>query len=106
MKRIPALLLAAVLFTAAAALVYAWKFPARHPRLLGSTPSNICPLRTPEEWQEFLEGAADDEGWARTCEDSPCDEEYYEFVGRNIYGTFERCAEFLRAHPAIAECTR
>jgi hypothetical protein len=65
----------------------------------------LCPYQTPEEWQGFLDHYADDENWVKTCEDSTCDAEFYQFVQSNVQGVFERCRGFINRHETIAHCT-
>lgn len=69
-------------------------------------PEASCPLETPAQWQQFLEGHAGDTRWVTTCEDRPCDAEYSRFVEDEIQGVLDRCAGFLASHPPIARCTR
>jgi hypothetical protein len=71
-----------------------------------STPEiELCPYQTPEEWQEFLDHYSDDEDWVKTCEDSACDDKYYQFVKKNVEGIFEKCKSFISQHETIAQCT-
>lgn len=65
-----------------------------------------CPYRTREEWQEFLRQYAGDERWVKTCEDSVCDAKFYERIGINVQGVFDRCGKFLAKDDAVAKCTR
>jgi hypothetical protein len=68
--------------------------------------SPLCPYRTPEQWDEFLQRVADNPKWVETCEDSACDEAYYVYVKQTIQDTFEKCAAYIRENPAIESCTR
>lgn len=70
--------------------------------------SEACPLKTPADWQTFLELAADDETWVRTCsdlEDCGTLAAFTSHVERDLLGTFELCADDLRQNPPIALCT-
>jgi hypothetical protein len=70
-----------------------------------SASSAACLYQTADEWQRFLQRSADNEDWVKTCEDNACDEEYYEYVKRNIQDVLDACAGYLAAHPALARCT-
>jgi hypothetical protein len=37
--------------------------------------SESCPLKTPADWQSFIESTVEDDSWVRTCSlDAQCDE--------------------------------
>lgn len=71
--------------------------------------SELCPLKTPAEWQHFIESRAEDESWVRTCSlDARCDEGVDALLARvndDLLATFDRCAADLANNPAIARCT-
>jgi hypothetical protein len=71
--------------------------------------SASCPLKTPDEWQAFLEAMVDDERWVRTCSSlHDCDALAGELRARvetGLFGTFALCGEDLAKNPAIRSCT-
>jgi hypothetical protein len=70
--------------------------------------SEACPLKTPRDWQGFIDAVAEDERWVETCSDPlSCDAltEFAAHVESDVLGTFERCAEDLAENPPIASCT-
>jgi hypothetical protein len=71
--------------------------------------SASCPLKTPSDWQGFVETTAEDESWVRTCaSESDCDVLVGDFrahVQDEALGVLERCAEDLAKNPPIALCT-
>ncbi len=69
------------------------------------TSANRCPLKTPQDWQNFLESASDSPKWVATCEDSTCDASFYQHVKEDVQSIFEKCASFISSHPEIARCT-
>ena len=64
-----------------------------------------CPLRTNEQWQDFISEAGNKDEWLETCEDSTCDEEFYEYVATDIQNIVDKCQAYLVAHPHIAKCS-
>jgi len=77
--------------------------------VLAHVASASCPLKTPGDWQAFVEAAVDDESWVRTCSSAyDCDELAGAFRARvesEVLGTFARCAEDIGNNPPIASCT-
>ena len=71
-----------------------------------NTVPTFCPYQTPEQWQQFLETAADNKKWVDTCEDSTCDSEYFQYVQENIQKVFETCQSYINHHEEIARCTQ
>jgi hypothetical protein len=71
--------------------------------------SELCPLKTPAEWQRFIESTAEDESWVRTCSlDAKCDEGVTALLARvndDVLATFDRCATDLVDNPRILRCT-
>ncbi len=70
--------------------------------------SEACPLKTPHDWQTFIEVVADDERWVETCSGPQSCDTLADFAGhveREVLGTLDRCAEDLAENPAIASCT-
>ncbi|MEO5969218.1 MAG: hypothetical protein ABIQ95_04760 [Bdellovibrionia bacterium] len=67
--------------------------------------AEVCPYQKPEEWQTFIKVHAERSNWVETCEDSACDEDFYEFVKNNVQHTFEVCADFIARHESINRCT-
>lgn len=71
--------------------------------------SESCPLKTPAEWKQFIEGTTEDESWVRTCSsDAKCDDGVTELLTRvknDVLATFDRCAADLADNPTIARCT-
>jgi hypothetical protein len=71
--------------------------------------SASCPLKTPDEWQAFLEATVDEEGWVRTCSSlHDCDALSGELrvrVETEVLGTFARCSDDLAQNPRIRSCT-
>jgi hypothetical protein len=71
--------------------------------------SASCPLKTPDEWQAFLEATASDERWVRTCSSlHDCDALSGELRARvetEVLDTFARCSEDLANNPPIRSCT-
>ena len=72
--------------------------------------SASCPLKTPAQWQAFLEATVDDERWVRTCSSHyDCDTlagELRRKVEADVFGTFARCDNDLALNPRIASCTQ
>jgi hypothetical protein len=73
------------------------------------TASESCPLKTPADWQRFIELAAEDEGWASTCSlDAKCNEgvtALRERVNEDVLATLDRCTADLTDNPRILACT-
>jgi hypothetical protein len=65
----------------------------------------FCPLRTAEEWQQFLNHSADDNGWAVTCEDEGCDEKFWRHVRTKVQATLAACAGVIAQTPQLEKCT-
>lgn len=65
-----------------------------------------CIYQTPEQWQKFLETAAENKKWVDTCEDGPCDTEYIQYVIDRIQSIFESCKDYINHHDTIARCTK
>jgi hypothetical protein len=72
-------------------------------------PSEACPLKTRVAWQGFLESAADDAAWVKTCSDrDDCEASVGDFarhVRADLLDVFSLCASDLRDDPALAACT-
>ncbi len=71
--------------------------------------SASCPLKTPADWQAFMDSALDDPTWVKTCSDlSDCDTSvgpFADHVRTHIAGTFEACVDDIRDNPPIARCS-
>ncbi|MES1186475.1 MAG: hypothetical protein ABUL60_21870, partial [Myxococcales bacterium] len=68
-------------------------------------PSPTCPLETRSAWQSFLNRAADDDNWVKTCSDQDdCQASAGDFAGhvqRDILDTLQRCQDDLRDNPDL-----
>jgi hypothetical protein len=71
--------------------------------------SETCPLKTPADWQRFLETTADDETWVETCaSEVDCDALVGDFrtkVETDVLGLLAKCTEDVTVNPRIARCT-
>jgi hypothetical protein len=65
----------------------------------------FCPLTSPQDWQQFLENTAHNEKWVETCEDSACDQIFYNYVLRKVDGTLKKCKSVIFNSNQIASCT-
>jgi hypothetical protein len=72
-------------------------------------PSEACPLRTRTAWQSFVERAASDANWLKTCSDlNNCQAlvgDFAEHVQSTLLGTLELCQQDLQDNPELAACT-
>jgi hypothetical protein len=77
-----------------------------HPAHIASA---ACPLKTPRDWQEFLERVSDDEHWVKTCSDERnCGETLGAFassVQTQVLDVLDSCGEDWTINPAILACT-
>lgn len=64
-----------------------------------------CSIKTPDQWQAFIERYSGDARWVDTCEDSECNEAYVDTVRRDIQQVFSRCAKIIEENKAIKACT-
>lgn len=64
-----------------------------------------CPLKTPADWQAFLERSVENPKWVGTCEDGPCDHDFVEHVEDDVDRTLELCRPVIAVSPSIASCT-
>jgi hypothetical protein len=68
-----------------------------------------CPLKTPADWQRFLETTANDERWVKTCSDlDNCHDVLGAFVQHvqiDVLGVLARCTSDVAGNPPIASCT-
>ena len=100
-----------VFFVGLSALATAATFYERTPSPISASSTaasprtTFCPLKTPEEWQEFLERQSNTPEWVKTCEDSTCNAEFVAYVQNNIKNVFDACTSFFAAHPGIDRCT-
>jgi len=76
--------------------------PARD---LDLTHAGACPYRTAGDWQRFLDGAAGDDAWEKTCDDDGCDAATHDAVEADVAGVLARCEALLADNPPIAACT-
>ncbi len=71
--------------------------------------SASCPLKTPGEWQAFLESALADPAWITTCSDiSNCGASVGPFarhVEQDIVATLDACSADIANNPPIARCS-
>ena len=71
--------------------------------------SAACSLKSPGDWQEFLETTSDDETWVKTCSsDGNCAESFGAFsahVQTDVLDVFESCTKDISDNPVIAQCT-
>ena len=65
-----------------------------------------CPLTTAGDWRDFITNVAADDEWVATCEDSPCDPEFYAAVKKNVQDVFDSCGGLIAQNPKIATCTK
>ena len=71
--------------------------------------SASCPLKTPADWQHFLEEKTADQTWVRTCSDrDDCAEALGGFaahVKSDVIDVLELCQTDLEMNPRIDRCT-
>jgi hypothetical protein len=71
--------------------------------------SASCPLKTPSDWQHFLEAAVEDETWVTTCSDhGNCAELVGAFSARlekSLLDVLALCESDVADNPPIASCT-
>ena len=71
--------------------------------------SESCPLRTPGDWQRFVEDTVANEAWVQTCADlEDCEESLGDFrdhLGAIVLPLFDQCSEDLSRNRAIERCT-
>jgi hypothetical protein len=71
--------------------------------------SESCPLRTPPDWQAFLEAIVVDPRWVRTCSDlTDCGATLADFVEQvevQVTGVLDACAKDLEDNAPIHACT-
>ena len=71
--------------------------------------SALCPLKTPGDWQAFVEAAVEDDRWVENCASgrdcSELGDDFANWVETKVLGTFEACVEDLALNPSIARCT-
>ncbi len=71
--------------------------------------SPFCPLKSPSDWQRFLETTVADETWVRTCSDlGNCQEllgAFASHVRTDVLDVLDLCTSDLAANPAIGSCT-
>ena len=73
--------------------------------LLQGAEGSQCPLKTAEQWTEFLTRNAADNRWTDTCEDSRCNESFHSFVSTSIQKTLVDCNDVITANPKIKTCS-
>ena len=71
--------------------------------------SESCPLRTPSDWQRFLENIVNDETWVVTCSDhGNCGELVGAFTAqleKSLLDVLALCESDVANNPAIGRCT-
>jgi hypothetical protein len=71
--------------------------------------SASCPLKSPGDWQAFVDSAAVGDGWVTTCADqSNCAERVGDFrthVQKDVADVLALCTEDVRRNPRIEACT-
>ena len=72
----------------------------------GPADDGRCVMTTPAQWTGFLKTVSDDESWVATCEDSTCDQTFFDAVKTDVKDVLDRCAPFIDSHPKIAACTK
>jgi hypothetical protein len=78
---------------------------ACHARGLDLTHAGACPYRTAAAWQGFLDRAAGNPAWVRTCDDDGCDTATYKAVKADVAAVFAQCEGLLADNPPVAACT-
>ncbi len=71
--------------------------------------SASCPLRSPADWQWFIDTTVDDDTWVKTCSDlDNCQEllgAFANHVRTDVLAVLGLCGSDLTANPAIERCT-
>jgi hypothetical protein len=71
--------------------------------------SEACPLKTPADWQRFIERTVENQAWVTTCSVKPdCDGAVVALMASlqtDVLDTLTRCAVDLADNPPIASCT-
>jgi hypothetical protein len=70
--------------------------------------STSCPLKTPADWQRFLDTSTLDEGWVKTCTVENCQNVVGAFSARlqtDVIDVLARCTADVAENPPIARCT-
>jgi hypothetical protein len=75
----------------------------------GYVASATCPLKTPADWQRFLEVTSEDESWVRTCSDlDNCVAlvgAFARHVQTDVLDLLGLCATDVENNPPIEQCT-
>ena len=71
---------------------------------LDLTHAGACPFHTAAAWQGFLDGAAENDAWVKTCDADGCDSATYHAVETAVAEPLAACAALLADNPPIAVC--
>ena len=67
--------------------------------------ATACPLKTPSDWQNFLNAVAAQDELVDTCELGDCDQDFHDHIQTTVADVLTACDAAIKASPQITKCT-